>query len=868
MTINTGDRLGPYEIVALIGEGGMGQVYRARDTRLNSEVAVKVSAAEFSERFSREASLVASLNHPNICTLHDVGPNFLVMELVEGPSLIDRMAQGPIPLGEAVAIALQIAEALEAAHDKGIIHRDLKPANIKFTADGAVKVLDFGLAKALDGDVSHASPSNSPTLAPTRVAVTQAGYILGTASYMAPEQARGNSADRRADIWSFGVVLWEMVTGRRMFAGETVGDTLALVLTQTPDIEAAPPAIRPLLKRCLEKDRKKRLQAIGEARIMLETPLQFTQPEQSKPTASSRLPWVLVAGLALICVAALGLLWLKARRVAQPVISFDVDLGVELPSTYMAGSGIIISPDGRRIVFMDAARRLWTRRLDQNSAVMLNGTDDAQGPFFSPDSRWVGFFAGGKLKKIMVEGGSPVNICDVVPGFARGASWSEDGTIVLALDNVGPLSRVSSSGGQPVPVTTLDAARKEQTHRFPYFLPGGKTFLFTSSSQVANFDGATIELQSVDGKTRRTLVQGGTFARYLSSGHLIYTNKQTLLAAPFDASSLQLKGASVPVLEGVHYTPNIGYAQVDISPAGMAVYRKVSHLDNRSIKWLDSSGHTAPLLATPGRYISIRFSPEGKRLALASEGSIWVYDLARETMTRLNFDVSSDSPIWTPDGKYITFRQEGIWYVRADGGSKPEPLLQVPGARPMTVSPDGKTLAYFDQGDFWTIPLSQEADRLRAGKPQPLVDAPGGGGIYSPDGKWLAYSSFESGRTEVYVRAANGVGSKWQVSSTGGTAPRWSNSSRELFWRGQDMRLTVASYNVRGDTFQADKPRIWSDHRLPDTGGNISNFDLHPDGKRFAIVQLPEEGKAVTTVTFLLNFADEMRRKFESPVSQ
>jgi serine/threonine protein kinase/Tol biopolymer transport system component len=863
--MNPGDKLGPYEILALIGEGGMGQVYRARDTRLNREVAIKVSAAQFSDRFSREASVVASLNHPNICTLHDVGPNFLVMELVEGPSLQDRMAQGPMSLDDTVSVAMQIAEALEAAHDKSIIHRDLKPANIKFTSEGKVKVLDFGLAKALDEDTSHASLANSPTLAPTRVAATQAGYILGTAGYMAPEQARGHAADRRADIWSFGVVLWEMVTGRRMFDGETVGDTLALVLTQSPEIDAAPPQLRALLRRCLERDRKKRLQAIGEARIALENP-QPTQPaEQTKPTKASRLPWAIAACLAAISLITLGTLWMKTRPTPQPLTSFDVDLGVELPATYMAGSGIILSPDGRRMVYMDAGRRLWTRRLDQDKGTLLNGTEDSQGPFFSPDGRWIGFFSAGKLRKILVEGGSPISLCDAVPGSTRGGTWGENGTIIAALGDTRALSRIAASGGTPEPITKLDAVKKEQTHRFPHFLPGGKALLFVASEGSNQFDEATIEVQTLADGARKTLVQGGTFPRYHASGYLLYTNKQTLFAAPFDVNRLQLTGTATPVLDGVHYTPNIGYSQFDISRDGTLAYRKGVGSDGRTFEWFDASGRSTPLLPKPARYGSFRFSPDGTRLALSLEGAIWIYELARETMTRVTFTGSADSPVWTPDGKYIVFRHQGIWSIRADGGSKEQPLLQLAASMPMSFTPDGKTLSYTVQPNLWGVPIEEVSGRLRAGTPRQLANAPGiSSAMFSPDGKWVAYSSFETGRAEVFVRASNGEGAKWQVSNAGGVGPRWSPDGRELYWRGEDQRIIAASYSRQGETIQMSKPRFWSEQRLPGSLASVALLDLHPDGKRFAVVQPPDQSKPPTTVTFLLHFAEELQRKLAS----
>jgi serine/threonine protein kinase len=860
MSLLAGERLGPYEILGLIGSGGMGEVYRARDTRLAREVAIKVSDAQFTERFSREAQLIASLNHPNICTLFDVGPNYLVMELVEGPTLADR--QGPMPLDDAIPLALQIAQAVEAAHEKGIIHRDLKPANIKLTAEGKVKVLDFGLAKAMDREtLSGIDPATSPTL----IAATQTGVILGTAAYMAPEQARGHVVDRRADIWSFGVVLWEMLTGRRMFDGETFSDTLAAVLRKDIDFDAAPTSMRPLLSRCLERDRKLRLQAIGEARIALTNPQKIVATRKA-----SRLPWVITAAVAVVTAVVLATaLWRSARPVERPLISFRVDLEVE-PAPDTAGANAILSPDGRRLVFRDSRGRLWSRRLDHIKAVLLPGTEGANIPFFSPDGRWVGFGQAGKMKKISVEGGSPISLCDV--GQFRGASWGDDGNIIAALNTTTPLVRVSSSGGTPTPVTQLDEERKERSHRWPSLLPGGKAVLFTVITN--QYDDATIEMQRLDGGGRKILHHGGSFARYIpdnsdssgsANGYLLYVNRGTVFALPFNLARLEVTARPTPILEGVEGAT--GAAQFDFSRDGKLVYRSGDFANERTIQWLDASGKTAPLLVKPGGYLVPRLSPDGQRLAMSKESNIWIYDWQRDVMTHLTFGSNDFHPEWSPDGRYIVFGTDlGIFYIRADGSGKAQRLIEGKNLQPLSFRSDGKRLAFSVGGATWTSPIDELSDGLRAGKPEQFLTTPflGGNAAFSPNGKWMAYGSNESGITEVYVRAFPDTGGKWQISNGGGTMPRWSRNGTELFFRTMsEPRIMVSTYKTQGNAFVPNKPRVWSEKRFAGTGP-VHNFDIAPDGKRFVVLMGPEQSgdlKPDTHVMILLNFFDEVKRR-------
>jgi Tol biopolymer transport system component/tRNA A-37 threonylcarbamoyl transferase component Bud32 len=864
MPLSVGDRLGPYEVVALIGKGGMGEVYRARDPRLNRDVAIKVSAAQFSERFEREAKAIAALNHPNICQIYDVGPNYLVMEFIEGES-----PEGPMPLDGALRIARQIAEALEAAHDKGITHRDLKPGNIKIKPDGTVKVLDFGLAKVTAAP--SGSGENSPTLT---MAMTQAGMILGTAAYMAPEQARGKeSVDKRADIWAFGVVLYELVSGKRLFEGEDVGEILAKVIRDEPDLSDVPAQLRPLLKRCLEKDPKKRLRDIGDMELLL-----ANAPPPAASAATSRfgkLPWIVSAVLVIALVGTAWIAW-RATRPAElkPLVRLDVDLGADLSLQSISGPSAILSPDGTRLVYV-SQKRLFTRRLDQLKATELAGTEGAYDPFFSPDGQWVAFFAGMKLKKISVEGGSAIALCDAGGGGGLGGSWGEDGNIIATLNTVGSLSRIPSSGGTPAQATEL--TQGEVTHRWPQILPGGKAVLFTANTAVVGgFDGADIEVMSLGDHRRKTVLRGGTFGRYLptsdGAGHLVYINNGTLFAVPFDLDTLAVRGTPAPVLDQVAYTSGNGSAQFDFSRSGTLVYESGGAVegDPFTVQWLNGAGKAQPLLAKADTYLFPRLSPDGQRLAV-SAGDIWVYELQRDTMTRLTFSGGA-SPVWSPDGRYIVFRGAGgMFWTRSDGAGKPQRLTESKIAQtPYSFTPDGKRLAFHEIAgvgfQLWTVTLESDGAGLRAGKPEVFlqtqfnVRSP----FFSPDGRWLAYASDESGAYQVYVRAFPDKGGKWQISNGGGVYPVFSRNGRELFFRTEDNRMMVTVYTGKGDSFMADKPRVWSEKTIGDTGLNGINYDVAADGKRIAVlmpVKAPENEKAQTHVVFLENFFDELRRR-------
>jgi len=903
MTLASGTRLGPYEILAPLGAGGMGEVYRARDTRLDRDVAIKILPDAFAAdperraRFEREAKTLASLNHQNIAHIHGIEESgdvrALVMELVEGPTLADRIAQGPIAIGEVLPIAKQIADALEAAHEQGIIHRDLKPANVNVRGDGTVKVLDFGLAKALDPVASASIQSQSPTLT---LGATMAGVILGTAAYAAPEQARGKTVDKRADVWAFGCVLFEMLTGRRAFEGDDVSITLAAVMMKEPDWTALPaaatPALRRLLRSCLEKDPKQRLQAIGDARLEIERLLGGALEETFAPAIAvavppwrRALPWALAGALALALLTVLAL-W-APWRTAPPAapLRLEATIGADV-SIVNLGASLALSSDGSILAFAaqdSQGQKLYIRRLGELRATPLAGTANARDPFFSPDGQWIAFFADGKLKKISATGGAAVTLCDA--GDARGGTWAEDGSIVFQPAAAGAgLSRVSSAGGAPAPLTKLGTG--EVTQRWPQVLPGGKAVLYTAHSTVSGFDDATIVLQPLPDGAPKVVQRGGYYGRYLRSGHLVYVHQGTLFAEPFDLARLEPAGQPVPVMEGISSYPGTGggagfsgSAQMAWTETGTAIYLAGGNVaDEAPIQWMDRTGKVTALRATPTNWSSPAFSPDGRRLAIDinnGQADVFVYEWARDTLTRVTFDAKTDAkPVWTPDGRRIVFRSDrdktfNLYWQRADGSGDVQRLTEGPNSQvPASWHLSGKFLAFTETrpqtgNDLMILPIEgNDASGWKPGKPTVFLSTPFNElePMFSPDGRWIAYFSAESGRFEVYVRPFPGPGGKWQISTDGGVLPVWSRTRDEIFYGSPDNRLMAASYAVEGESFRADKPRVWSERRFTQRG--LRNFNLHPDGERFALAAAPENESAVKQdkLVFIFNFFDELRR--------
>ena len=905
MSLHAGARLGSYEVVSLVGAGGMGEVYQARDTKLDRDVAIKVLQdslaldADRIARFEREAKALASLNHPNVAHIYGVeescASRALVMELVEGPTLADRIAPGPIPIAEALPIAKQIAEALEAAHDQGIIHRDLKPANVKIRADGMVKVLDFGLARAFDpAPVTGGGLTNSPTLS---MQATYAGLILGTAAYMSPEQAAAKPIDKRADIWSFGVVLWEMLTGRQLFSGETISHTLADVLRADIDFAAlppdTPPIVRDLLRRCLDRDVKRRLRDIGEARVAIDRAISESRvaaapaARPAKDVPSSiwwRGAWMIsavtFAGLTAVVFWAP---WRVTSSAPRPLIRLDVNLGVD------AGTGttndVLISPDGTRIVFTvlgpTGTPQLATRLLDRADHTLLTGTENARFPFFSPDSQWLGFFRQGKLLKTSLQGGTPIPLCDARTPL--GAGWGEGGYIVAALDEyAGGLSRVPESGGAPQPLTE----RKEgELQALPQVLPGGDAVLFTSLSSITALADSSIDVVRVKSRERTRLVDRGYFGWYVpsegSTGHLLYVANDVLRAEPFDPSRLQTHGAAVTVLDGVGGRDIRRLGSLSASTTGVFVHAR-GGLATRMypVVWLDSSGKTEPLLSKADAYSSPRVSPDGQRLVVDIDSDagrdLWVYDIARDVRSQLTYDGNSRDGVWTPDGRHVIYWRSNpggssIRMVGADGAGDIVLLESRNPIVPTSLSPEGRLL-YFEIDpktlqDLWTLPIDfSDAEHPKPGKPEKFLGEafaefePS----FSPDGHWIAYRrSGASTLTEIFVQPFPGPGERKQISSGGGRNPMWSPDGRELFYENIDNRIAVVDYKATRDSFQASKPRVWADQQMLGLAGAY-DATLAPDGKRFAVVlQLEATADRTTSshATFLLNFFDELRRR-------
>ncbi len=870
-----GESIAHYSISTKIGEGEMGAVYRATDTRLNREVAVKVLPEAFAEdsermaRFQREAQLLAALNHPRIAAIHGLeeekGRRILVMELVEGEDLSQILARRQLALEEALKIALQIAEGVESAHEKGIVHRDLKPANIKITPNGEVKILDFGLAKVLESEMSSSPDlSRSPTLTH---AGTDHGIIIGTAGYMSPEQARGQATDRRADIWAFGAILFEMLCGRRAFAGQTVSDTLARVLEREPEWESlpknTPQPMRNLVERCMEKNVGRRLQAIGEARIVLQDFLDGSlsaegkriAPTDSAPSRSGRrLPWAL-AGLATALAALVTVGWWQASRSPnQPPVRLNARISDE-PLFSDLGAATVLSPDGTRIAYSVGVGelRLYTRSLDRLDGTLLSGTEGGYNPFFSFDGQWIGFFTPGQLKKVPVTGGTPLVLGDV--NLNRGGSWGPDDAIVFAPNPGSGLYRIPAAGGEPEELTTL--AEGEVTHRWPQVLPNGKGVLFTSHSRAGGFDDATVEALDLETGERRVLHKGGSYGRYVSSGHLLFAQEGSVFAVRFDPERLETTGSPVPVLQEVRSnTATHGSSQFATSDNGTLAYvTGTGGLPEYHMVFVDREGRSELAVDDRRTFGEPRFSPDGNFLAVeiidGTNRDAWVYDLRRGVPTRLTFEESGDdAPVWSPDAEHLAFSSNrlgstlNIYRKRSDGSGDVERLTESTSTQFISSwSPDGKHLLFAQSNpetgnDLYVLPLEDGTPEVFLTTPFSETEA-----AFSPDGRWIAYQSNETGQAEIFVRPFPVRGGKWQLSVDGGQYPRWSRNGRELFYRSGEG-MYVVPVDIAGSSFVAGKPRLLFEGpflSLSLAGLTLADYDVHPDGERFVMMQADPE---------------------------
>jgi serine/threonine protein kinase len=885
MALGAGTRLGAYEIVAPIGAGGMGEVYKARDTRLERTVAIKVLAAalaadpEFRERFEREAKSISALNHPNICTLHDVGnqdgTEFLVMEFLDGETLAARLAKGALPLAEALKIAAEIAGALDKAHRQGIVHRDLKPGNVMLTKTGS-KLLDFGLAKV--GPAGAMSGAYATALPTAAAPLTAQGTILGTFQYMAPEQIEGEETDARSDIFAFGALLYEMLTGRKAFSGKSQASLLGAILKDDPPAVSqvqplAPPVLDHVVRTCLAKDPDARFQTAHDLLLQLKwiaeggSAAGVPAPVLAHRRHRERLAWSVAAALGVVCLGTAAMTVMHLREAAPVADPIQFTIGSPENSLFSGQAPqFALSPDGRQVVFVASlqnANVLWVRPLSTLVAHPLPGTEAATYPFWSPDSRFIGFFAGGKLKKVQVTGGPPVPLCDALNG--RGGTWNRDNVILFSAGTANPLQRITSAGGTPTAVTEL--AKGVTSHRWPTFLPDGRHYLFFAGTPG---NVGEIRVGSLDAKEAVVVVASDSSALY-TAGHVLFVRGGSLMAQPFDPGTRQSMADPFPVAEQVT-ADSASYASFSVSTTGLLTYARGSARPTARLTWFDRAGKSLGTAGDPGEYFNISLSPDERRVAVSLQtGSpanrdVWLIDLARAgAPSKFTFDPAGDAlPIWSPDGTEVAFTSNRggpySMYVKAAGGSGPEELVSKSATTNYVSdwSRDRGFLAYGDQAaatglDLWVLPLSGDKKPLLFLQTTFNEDNP----MFSPDGHWIAYDSNESGRTEIYVRPFPAGGGQYMVSRSGGTQPMWRNDGQELFFLALDGTMMSASI-ATAKNFEAGVPQTLFPTGVAFTG-NRRQYAVAKDGKRFLVI-VPEQRTSPAPITVVVNWLAALQK--------
>jgi Tol biopolymer transport system component/predicted Ser/Thr protein kinase len=881
MTISSGSRLGPYEVLSPLGAGGMGEVYKARDTRLERTVAVKVlprhlsESSEVRQRFEREAKTISSLSHPHICALYDVGnqdgTEYLVMEFLEGETLADRLARGPLPSEQVLRYGIEMADALDKAHRQGIVHRDLKPGNVMLTKSG-VKLLDFGLAKAVAPVSQQSGLTSLPTMAHAHN-LTQEGTILGTFQYMAPEQLEGKEADARTDIFAFGAVLYEMATGRKAFAGSSQASLISAIMKEEPAPIATlqpmtPPALDRVVRTCLAKDPEERWQSAHDIKSELSWIAQAgSQAGVAAPVVASRrrkdrLGWG-VAGAVVGAILAAAATW--GVLASRPAVSRPVTrVSVPIPAgdTFVTDNylTLAISSAGRRVVYVGRRadkRQLFLRSLDAAEAAPVAGTEGAYSPFFSPDGQWLGFWADSKIKKVSLSGGAPVTVCDVSDRLL-GAAWGSDDTILFPQKWAGGLFRVSAAGGVPQPVTKVTMKEQDRGHMWPELLPDGKSVLFTVFTGGSLEDYAIAVAPLATGEPK-VLIKGGTFGRYAASGHILYARGGTLFAAPFDVKRLEVTGAAFPVAEGVFENTN-GGAGYAVSKNGTLLYAGGGVLlPERSLVWVDRQGAVTPVTAIKRPFSGPSLSPDGRRVAVTVEAQtydVWVLDIDRDTLTRLTFGKDDGNAVWSPDGRRVAYQssQSGTYniYIRPSDGSGSEEALtsDKDSSFPLAFSADGKLLIF--QKTHAGVPEIWVHSFEKGASPHPMLQGPfrHEAGALSPDGRWMAYQSDESGKTEVYVTAFPGPGGKWQISTDGGRGALWSSDGREIFYRKDKKVMRVAV--TASPSFSASRPELLFE-------GDYEGWDIARDSKRFLMVKDEAAESAPKHLNLVLDWFQDLK---------